>query len=94
MNTDTTSEDYLSNYYKEENIEINKFILDNMNDKIDITKEYKYIKFYTDNRYKSTNIFVTNKVEELDTLIEELKQKEKEEREKYNIGDTYDKYTY
>lgn len=93
-NTYTTSEDYLSNYYKEENIEINKFILSNINEKVDITKEYKYIKFYTDNRYKSTNIFVTNKVEELDTLIEKLKQKEEEERQKYNTGDTYDKYTY
>lgn len=94
MNTYTTSEDYLLNYYKNENIEINKFILDNMHDKVDITKEYKYIKFYTDNRYKSTNIFVTNKVNELDALIAELKQKEDEERQKYNIGDTFDKYTY
>lgn len=90
--TYTVQEDYLSNYYKEENIEINKFILDNLNDKVDITKPNKYIKFYTDDFYKSTNIFVTNKVEELDTLVEEIKKKEQET--KYNIGDKYDKYTY
>lgn len=90
--TYTVSEDYLSNYYQNENIEINKFILDNLNEKIDITKPYKYIKFYTNNYHKNANIFVTNKVEELETLIEEIKQKEKEEQ--YNIGDTDVKYTY
>lgn len=90
--TYTVSEEYLSNYYKEENTEINNFILDNLNNKVDITKPYKYIKFYTDNFYKSANIFVTNKVEELDTLIEEIKKKEQEV--KYDMGDTYDKYTY
>lgn len=90
--TNTTSEEYISNYYKDENTEINNFILDNLDDKVDITKPHKYIKFYTNNFYKSTNIFVTNKVEELDFLIEEIKKKEQEE--KYDIGDTYDKYTY
>ena len=90
--TYTVSEDYLSNYYENENTEINNFILDNLTDKVDITQPYKYIRFYTSNFYKSANIFITNKVEELDTLIEEVKKKEQEV--KYDIGDTDDKYTY
>ncbi len=93
IETYTVSEDYLSNYYQNENIEINNFILDNISVKVDITKPFKYIRFYTYDFYKSTNIFVTNKVEELDSLIEKLKQKENEEIENYNIGDTDVKYS-
>lgn len=88
----TVSEDYLSNYYQNENTEINNFILDNLNERVDITKTYKYIKFYTSNYYKNTNIFVTNKVQELDSLIEKIKKKE--QKAKNDIGDTDDKYTY
>ena len=51
-----------------------------------------YIKFYTDNFYKNTNIFVTNKIDELQILAEQIKQKEK--NQEYIIGDTNDKYTY
>lgn len=83
--TNTTSEDYFSNYYQNENIEINNFILDHADEKVDITKPYMYIKFYTDNYYKSANIFITNKIDELEALVEEIKQKEQEEN---NIGDT------
>ena len=90
----TISEYYFNGYYQDENLDINKFILDNLNDRLDITKEYMYIKFYTDNFYKNTNIFVTNKVDELQTLAEEIKQKELEENQKYVTGDTNDKYTY
>lgn len=89
--TNTTSEDYFSNYYQNENIEINNFILDHADEKVDITKPYMYIKFYTDNYYKSANIFITNKIDELEALVEEIKQKEQEEN---NIGDTDDIIAY
>ena len=69
-------------------------ILDNLNDKVNINEEYMYIRIYTNSLYKNINIFITNKVEELEILVEKLKQKEEEERQKYNIGDTDDKYTY
>ena len=93
-NNNTVSEYYFDGYYKGENLDINNFILDNLNDKVDINEEYMYIRIYTNSLYKNTNIFITNKVEELELLVEKLKQKEEEERQKYNIGDTYDKYTY
>lgn len=89
----TVYEDYLSSYYQNENIEINNFILDNMSKKVDITKPYMYIRFYTNNYNKNVNIFVTNKVEELELLIEKVKEQE-ENIEIYDMGDNYDKYTY
>ena len=92
ITTETTNEDYLSGYYQNENTEINNFILDNLDKKVDINKPYKYIRFYTSGLYNNSHIFVTNNVEELNTLIEQVKQKEQEE--KNNIGDTYDEYTY
>jgi len=83
-------EEYLSVNYKEDIIKINTFMLDNLDNKVDITKPYSYIKFYTDEFYKGSNIFITNKVEELEKLINEIKQNE----EKNNLGDKYDEYTY
>ena len=91
IETYTTSEDYFSNYYQNEYMEINNFILDNLDEKIDINKPYMYIKFYTHDRYKNSNIFVTNKIEELKELVNKIKQKEAEEN---YIGDTDGKYTY
>ena len=77
-------------YFSEENIDINNFILDNLNHKVDITKPYTYIRFYTNDFYKGNNIFITNKIVELEKLLKEIKQKE----EKIDVGDTNDKYTY
>ena len=93
-NNNTVSEYYFDGYYKGENFDINNFILDNLNDKVDINKEYMYIRIYTNYTYKNTNMFITNKVEELELVVEEIKKKEEEERQKYNTGDTYDEYTY
>lgn len=52
---------YSDEYYND----ISKFIVDNIDDKFDIDKEYGYISIYT---YNGKNIFVTNKVDELNLL--------------------------
>ena len=54
-------------YYSELYSEIGKFIVDNIDEDIDINKDYKYI-IINDNYCK--NIFVTNRVEELDKIME------------------------
>lgn len=86
--TDTAYEDYLSNYYYNEYTDINKFVLDNCEDKVDITKPYMYIKMYTHDEYGShSHLFITNKVDELKKIIETIKA-----QEEANTGDTDDKY--
>ena len=52
---------YNFEYYNE----ISKFIIDNMDDDFDINKDYGYISTYTHN---GKNVFVTNKVDELNLL--------------------------
>ena len=52
---------YNFEYYNE----ISKFIIDNMDDDFDINKDYGYISIYTHN---GKNVFVTNKVDELNLL--------------------------
>lgn len=52
---------YNFEYYNE----ISKFIIDNMDDNFDINKDYGYISIYTHN---GKNVFVTNKVDELNLL--------------------------
>ena len=54
-------------YYSELYSEIGKFIVDNIDENIDINKDYKYI---TINNDYDKNIFVTNRVEELDKIME------------------------
>ena len=54
-------------YYSELYSEIGKFIVDNIDENIDINKNYKYI---TINNDYDKNIFVTNRVEELDKIME------------------------
>lgn len=85
---DTIDEVYYSSYEFNYS-EITNFILDNLDEKVDITKQYMYIKIYSYNGYKSSNIFVTNKVKELEDLIERI-----ENKEDTNTGDTDGKYTY
>lgn len=84
-------EQYLSSYnYNYQ--ELDKFIIDNLDEKIDITKPYIYISLYVSNIDKNSYIFITNKVEELLTLTKEIKTNEEEAE--FKTGDTYDKYTY
>lgn len=45
--------------------EISKFIIDNATNDIDINKEYDYINIYSNN---GTNVFITNKIDELNEL--------------------------
>ena len=45
--------------------EISKFIIDNIDDDIDINKEYGYINIHSNN---GTNVFITNKIDELNEL--------------------------
>ena len=52
---------YNFEYYNE----ISKFIIDNIDDNFDINKDYGYISTYTHN---GKNVFVTNKVDELNLL--------------------------
>ena len=52
---------YNFEYYNE----ISKFIIDNIDDDFDINKDYGYISTYTHN---GKNVFVTNKVDELNLL--------------------------
>ena len=68
------SDNDIYNYYINDNYcsynleyynEISKFIIDNMDDNFDINKDYDYISIYTHN---GKNIFVTNKVDELNLL--------------------------
>ena len=54
-------------YYSELYSEIGKFIVDNIDENIDINRDYKYI---TINNDYDKNIFVTNRVEELDKIME------------------------
>ena len=53
-------------YYSELYSEIGKFIVDNIDENIDINKDYKYI---TINNDYDKNICVTNRVEELDEIM-------------------------
>lgn len=89
--TNTVTEDYFSSYYQNENTEINNFILEHLDEKVDITKPYMYIKFYSYNTNNASHLFVTNQIDELQTLVDEVKQKE---NENYDLGDIDDKYTY
>lgn len=60
---------YIDNHYcsydNELYKEISKFIIDNIDDDIDINKEYGYISIYSNN---GTNVFITNKIDELNEL--------------------------
>ena len=65
---------YIYNYYIDDTYciynfeyynEISKFIIDNIDDDFDINKDYGYISTYTHN---GKNVFVTNKVDELNLL--------------------------
>ena len=88
--TDTIVEDYLSNYYYNEYTDINKFILDNYEFKVDINKPYMYIKMYIHDDYGSSScLFITNKVNELEDIIKTIRA-----MEEANTGDTDVKYTY
>ena len=73
----TYEEEYFSSY-KYDYQEINKFIIDNLEEKVDITKPYVYIKMYISNRYKNAYIFATNKVDELSNIIADIKPNDKE----------------
>lgn len=85
----TVSEDYISSY-NDDYTKIINFILDNSTEKVDITKPYMYIKMYaSDNYHNYSYLFLTNKVEELEGIVREVK-----EIEEANTGDTDDKYTY
>ena len=60
---------YIDNHYcsydNELYKEISKFIIDNIDDDIDINKEYGYISIYSNN---GTNVFITNKIDKLNEL--------------------------
>lgn len=60
---------YIDNHYCSYDNElykkISKFIIDNIDDDIDINKEYGYISIYSNN---GTNVFITNKIDELNEL--------------------------
>ena len=60
---------YIDNHYcsydNELYKEISKFIIDNIDDDIDINKEYDYIRIYSNN---GTNVFITNKIDKLNEL--------------------------
>lgn len=55
------------NYYGYSYSEINSFIINNIDDDIDINKEYSYIILHSD---KGKYVFVTNKVNEIDKIID------------------------
>lgn len=67
-------------YYGEFFVNIGKFIVNNLDDEIDINKEYKYINI---NSYDGRNIFVTNKVNELKDLAKNINNTE----DTVNMGD-------
>ena len=84
-------EKYFSSYNYDYQ-EISKFILNNLEEKVDINKPYMYLKIYTDNyRYQNSYIFVTNKINELKSLITNIKSEE--DMANFQTGDTYGKYT-
>ena len=60
---------YIDNHYCSYDNElykkISKFIIDNIDDDIDINKEYGYISIYSNN---GTNVFITNKIDKLNEL--------------------------
>ena len=60
---------YIDNHYcsydNELYEEISKFIIDNIDNDIDINKEYGYINIHSNN---GTNVFITNKIDELNEL--------------------------
>lgn len=60
---------YIDNHYcsydNELYKEISNFIIDNIDDDIDINKEYGYISIYSNN---GTNVFITNKIDKLNEL--------------------------
>lgn len=57
------------------NSKLDKFIIDNFSEKVDIGKDFKYIRFYIQS---NSYIFVTNKVEELDNIIREIGDNDEE----------------
>ena len=66
------SEEYYSSYnYEYENID--KFIIDNIDEKADISNPYMYIKFniYDISYNRSSYVFFTNKISELKNIISE-----------------------
>jgi len=73
----TYDEQYFSSYNYDYQ-EVNKFIIDNLEEKVDITKPYLYIKMYISDRYKNAYVFATNKVEELYSIIADIKSKDKQ----------------
>ena len=68
----TYDEEYFSSHNYDYQ-EVNKFIIDNLEEKVDITKPYVYIKMYISDRYKNSYVFATNKTEELSNIIESIK---------------------
>ena len=67
-----SNDDYIYSYYINGNYygysysEINSFIINNIDDDIDINKEYSYIILHSD---KGKYVFVTNKVNDINEII-------------------------
>lgn len=85
--TNTIDEEYISNY-KNEEAELGKFVVNHLEEKVDINKPYSYIKFYTFTIGRDANLFITNRVDELEVLVNKIKLSENLDK-----GDIDDKYT-
>lgn len=66
-------ENYFSSYDYDYS-EIDKFILDNLDEDVDINKPYMYIKFYSFSDYTDFYIFFTNNVDALNSIISRIQE--------------------
>lgn len=85
--TNTIDEEYISSYRIGETT-LGKFILGHLDETVDINKPYNYIKFYTFTNGRTANLFITNRVDELEKIINDIKA-----TEELDEGDIDDKYT-
>lgn len=85
--TNTIDEEYISSYQIGETT-LGKFIIEHLDETVDVNKPYNYIKFYTFTAGRDVNLFITNRVDELEKIINDIKT-----AEELDEGDTDDKYT-
>lgn len=67
---------------------LNGFIIKNCAENVDVSKEYSYLNFYTENN--KTYTFVTNRVEELNAILSEFE----DTSVYYEDGDIDEEFTY
>jgi len=77
-------EDYFYSY-KYDYSKLNEFILNNLSNSVDINKSFKYVKFYVYDDHRNSYIFVTNKVSEIDNILEEIKSIDYEDKVKGDV---------